>query len=140
MRRRWRKPDVYDEEGNPGYFLRPVRFPRLHQRIHRLRWSRGFQLHWWLHPVGWVVCGGLVGLVSPWLIPLGIAAFELIILGLGLWSGRKLRSAPPAQPSGPPPDDVTGVREPRRPIAPASAGAVALELEPEPESDQDFLP
>jgi hypothetical protein len=33
--------------------------------------------------------------------------------------------------SGPPPEDDAGVREPRRPIAPASAGAVALELEPE---------
>lgn len=37
--------------------------------------------------------------------------------------------------SGPPPEDDAGVREPRRPIAPAGAGAVALELEPEPEED-----
>jgi len=36
-----------------------------------------------------------------------------------------------------PPDDDAGVREPRRPMAPASAGAIALELVPEPEQEQE---
>jgi hypothetical protein len=50
--------------------------------------------------------------------------------------GSDAPSQPGQQPDVTPPDDWwSGVREPRRPIAPASAGAVALELEPEPEQD-----
>jgi hypothetical protein len=60
----------------------------------RMRTTRGFRLRWSLHLLGWAICGGLAGLVSPWLIPVGIVVFEMVILALSLWSGRRLRSQP----------------------------------------------
>jgi len=94
--------------------------------------------------VGWIPSNAHA-LALTWELPL----WRRIWARLPFWScERSLRvwmwyhgyySVEPAEvlpESGPPPGDDAGVREPRRPIAPASAGAVALEPEP----DEDFLP
>ena len=57
----------------------------------------GFQLYWRWRLLGWIVCGGLAALINPWLIPLGIAVFELIVLALSLRAGARIQShSPPA--------------------------------------------
>lgn len=107
MRRRSRKPDGYDEEGNPFFYLRRVRFPWLHP------WARrpipfGFQLFWRWRLLGWLVCGGVASLFSPWLIPLGIGVFELVILALNLRAGMRVRARSAMQPQWQDEDDEEG--------------------------------
>jgi hypothetical protein len=97
MRRRHRRPDGYDEEGNPFVYLRRVRFPWLHPLARRLI-PLGFQLFWRWRLLGWLLCGGVAALFNPWLIPLGIGVFELVILALNLRAGMRVRARSPRNP------------------------------------------
>jgi hypothetical protein len=87
-------------------------------------------LFWWWRLAGWVVLSVPPGLlISPWLAPAGVAAFEAFVLTLNAIGRRRLRAGSSGGGWTPPPDPDAGVREPRRPAPLAGAGAVAL---PEP--------
>jgi hypothetical protein len=54
-------------------------------------------LNWALRLPGWIVFGAVAGLIDPWLISVGIAAFKVMILVLEIGSGRRSRPVPRAE-------------------------------------------
>lgn len=90
----------------------------------RRRWHRRLLSRWPLRALLWIV-GGTAGwlLAGPAAAGAGLLVLEIAVLAVTL---RRVRSNRPRGGGWRPPD--AGVREPRRPLPTAGAGAMALPL------------
>jgi hypothetical protein len=72
---------------------RRVRFQRLYPVTRLVHHAKERLYHvspyWRIRLPGWVLFSLSVGLVNPWLMPLGVILFEAAVIGIGQWSWRR---------------------------------------------------
>src|SRR5438876_11846834 len=98
----WEPPPGAPQRILPGptmgrHVLRPSRFAL----VRRLRARLGFGRHplygtvahvfWWWRLLGWALFATAFALISPRFAPLGILAFELVVILLGQWNWYRIR-------------------------------------------------